>query len=162
MSYRVDREELVGLAGKNFEELLNCAESVTKAVAEHFSVGEGCFPRAATPFGGGMARTGGPCGAVSGALMGIGLLFGRDAGGDHRHIDRVYAMVQDFTSEFTKRFGSTLCSGLLGCDISTARGRIEAKKRRLFTTVCPDFVRGAVEILADIVEREAEGRYDLK
>ncbi|MGQ9582956.1 MAG: C-GCAxxG-C-C family protein [Thermoplasmatota archaeon] len=159
MAHRVDRGALVALAERNFRELLNCAESTAGAVSEHFGVGGGAFPRAATAFGGGVARTGGTCGAVSGALMGFGLLYGRERGGNHRHLDRVYAMVRDFTSEFRRRFGSTICRELLGCDIGTTEGRIRAKKGRLFDRQCPQYVTGAMEILADIVEREAAGGY---
>jgi C_GCAxxG_C_C family probable redox protein len=161
-SYQVDRKELKRLAGASFDGLLNCAESTSKAVADHFNVGRCGFPRAATPFGGGIARGGGPCGAVTGTLMGIGLLYGRDAGGDHRNLDRVYAMVHELQEEFARRFGSTMCRDLLKCDISTNKGRIKAKKDRLFDKQCPDYVAGALDILADIVEREARGGYDGK
>jgi C_GCAxxG_C_C family probable redox protein len=159
VSYKVDRKELVKLAGENFDGLLNCAESTSKAVSDHFNVGRCGFPRAATPFGGGIARGGGPCGAVTGTLLGIGLLYGREAGGDHHHLDRVYAMVHEFQNEFHRRFGSTMCRELLHCDISTNAGRIQAKKSKLFEKRCPDFVAGAMDILADIVEKEGRGEY---
>jgi C_GCAxxG_C_C family probable redox protein len=162
VSYKVDRKELARLAGENFEALFNCAESTSKAVADHFNIGRCGFPRAATPFGGGIARGGGPCGAVTGTLLGIGLLFGRDAGGDHRELDRVYAMVREFQEEFARRFGSTLCRDLLRCDIGTNKGRIQAKKDKLFDKQCPDYVAGAMDILADIVEKEANSGYDKK
>ena len=160
VSYKVDRKELGRLAGENFDNLLNCAESTSKAVADCFNVGKCGFPRAATALGGGIARGGGPCGAITGTLLGIGLLYGRDAGGDHHHLDRVYAMVHEFQEEFAKRFGATACRELLGCDISTNKGRIQAKKDKLFDRKCPDYVAGAMEILADIVEKEARGEYD--
>jgi len=160
--YKVGRKVLVRLARGNFDGLLNCAESTSKAVADHFNLGNCAFPRAATAFGGGIARTGGMCGAVSGTLMGIGLLYGRDEGGDHHRLDEVYAMVRHFTDEFTRRFGSTVCHELLKCDIGTNRGRIEAKKCKLFERQCPDYVTGAMDILADIVEKEARGEYDVK
>jgi C_GCAxxG_C_C family probable redox protein len=160
--YKVNRKELVRLANDNFESLLNCAESTSKAVADHFNIGRCGFPRAATPFGGGIARGGGPCGAVTGTLLGIGLLFGREEGGDHHHLERVYAMVHEFQEEFARRFGSTLCRELLHCDISTNKGRIQAKKEKLFVKRCPDFVSGAMDILAEIVEKEARGEYERK
>lgn len=159
VSYRVDRKELARAAGENFGALFNCAESTSKAVAEHFGVGERGIPRAATAFGGGIARGGGPCGAVTGTLMALGLLYGRDSGGDHRHLDRVYAMARDLQEEFSRRFGSTRCRDLLGCDIGTDRGRIQAKKEKLFDRRCPSYVLGAMDILADIVEKEARGGY---
>jgi len=162
VSYQVDRKELKRLASENFDRLLNCAESTSTAVADHFSVGRCGFPRAATAFGGGIARGGGMCGTVTGTLMGLGLLFGRDEGGDHCRLDRVYAMVRDLNDGFARRFGSTLCHDLLGCDIGTTKGRIQAKKDKLFEKKCPDFVAGAMDILADIVEKESRGGYDRK
>jgi len=160
VSYKVDRKELVRLARENFDGKLNCAEATSKAVADYFNVGRCGFPRAATAFGGGVARTGGTCGTVSGTLMGLGLLFGRDGGGDHRLLDRVYAMVHEFTDRFSERFGSMLCRELLSCDIGTTKGRLQAKKAGLFKRRCPDLVAGAMEILADIIEKESGGEYD--
>jgi len=161
-SYKADRKELARLARENFDGKLNCAEATSKAVADYFNVGRCGFPRAATAFGGGVARTGGPCGAVSGTLMGLGLLFGRDGGGDHRRLDKVYAMVREFKQRFTQRFGSTVCRELLSCDIGTTKGRLHAKKARLFEHKCPDYVAGAMEILADIIEKESGGECDAR
>lgn len=94
--------------------------------------------------------------------MSIGLLYGRDGGGDHHHLDRVYAMVREFQEEFARRFGSTLCRELLHCDIGTTKGRIQAKKEKLFDRRCPEYVSGAMDILAGIVEKEARGGYGKK
>ena len=64
--HRIDGKALAALAKKNFDAKLNCAESTSKAIADYLGIGKSVFPRAATPFGGGIARSGGMCGAVSG------------------------------------------------------------------------------------------------
>jgi hypothetical protein len=69
-------------------------------------------------------------------------------------------MVRELQSEFARRFGSTMCRELLHCDISTNAGRIQAKKGKLFDKQCPDYVAGAMDILAGIVEKQARGEYD--
>jgi len=159
---RIDGKALAELAKKNFEAKLNCAESISKAVADYFGIGKGVFPRAATPFGGGIGRSGGMCGCVSGALLGIGLLFGRNEAGDHRQLDRTYTITNDFILAFENRFGSVVCRELLNCDIGTDDGRIYAKKERLFDFQCPKYVVGAMELLAEFVARAVRGDFDKK
>ena len=61
---------------------LYCAETVVKLIVEAGGRDSGDAVRMATGFCSGMARTYGQCGAVSGAVMGIGLFAGRaEAGG---------------------------------------------------------------------------------
>lgn len=72
-------------AQKNAEEFfkndkLNCAESVLKALLT--TCGEECpveLLKVATGFGRGMGQAGCTCGALAGAVMAAGLLFGRTA-----------------------------------------------------------------------------------
>jgi len=69
-------------------------------------------------------------------------------------------MVRDFAGRFRSRNGSLLCRELLGCDLTTAEGMEEAKRKGLFTERCPRFVRAAVEILEEILgspEKRVEG-----
>ena len=56
-----------------------CAESVLLAIAESQGIQSDLIPRIATGFCSGISRTGGMCGAVSGAIMGIGLVAGRNS-----------------------------------------------------------------------------------
>ena len=64
-------EKAVDLYGKNF----NCSQAVLTAFAEDFGLSEKMALSLGTSFGGG-ARNGQMCGAVSGALMVLGLKFG--------------------------------------------------------------------------------------
>lgn len=75
----------------------------------------------ATPFCSGMARTSGVCGAVTGGLIGIGLGLGRDE--SQTSIEPSYAAARAFIDAFTARFGSSECTALTGCDLSTPEGR---------------------------------------
>lgn len=66
-------------AKRLFDNGFNCAESVLLATShEKFaqSIG-GIIPRIATGFGGGIARNGDVCGALTGGVMAIGLALGR-------------------------------------------------------------------------------------
>ena len=59
-----------------------CAESVLLAMAEHLDVHSDLIPRIATGFCSGISRTGGMCGVVSGAIMGLDLVAGRSSPSD--------------------------------------------------------------------------------
>jgi C_GCAxxG_C_C family probable redox protein len=107
--------------------------------------------KTAQSFGGGMAQMGETCGAVTGAFMAIGLKYGRTRPDDDEAKRRTYALVREFVEKFRARNGSIICRELLGCDIGTPEGNRIAKNKELFSTVCPGFVRDAVNILEEIL-----------
>ena len=61
-----------------------CAESVLLATAEALGIRSDAVPKAASAFGGGMARQGNACGAITGSLIAIGLARGRESKADLR------------------------------------------------------------------------------
>jgi len=98
-----------------------------------------------------MARTGETCGAVTGALMVIGLHHAKTKKDDDEERELAYAMAQEFMDAFRERNGTLLCRELLGVDVSTPEGMREVRERDLFRTVCPKFVRDASEIIEKII-----------
>ena len=100
---------------------LFCAESVLLTVAEDRGVDCELIPRIATGLCSGLARTGGLCGAVGGAILALGLVAGRDAADEP--VDPVYELVREVLRDFEERFGGTSCIGLTGCDLATDEGR---------------------------------------
>jgi C_GCAxxG_C_C family probable redox protein len=107
--------------------------------------------RVAGAFGGGIARMGETCGAVTGALMVIGLKYGKTKAKDEGARDKTYELVGEFVARFKDRHGSIVCKELLGCDLSNPEGLKIASEKGLFDTLCPQFVRDATEILEEIL-----------
>jgi len=107
--------------------------------------------RIAGAFGGGMARMGEQCGAVTGALMVIGLKHGKTQAGDDGAREKTYELVGEFVKIFKSRHGSICCRELLGYDLSNPEGRKAAYEQGLFTTLCPQIVKNATEILEEIL-----------
>jgi C_GCAxxG_C_C family probable redox protein len=105
--------------------------------------------RVATGFGGGMGRTSGTCGAVSGACMALGLMRGMRSTEDTAAKEATYQAVQDFVQKFREAHGSVVCTELLEVDLGTPEGRATAKERGLFAARCNTFIRDAVIILED-------------
>jgi C_GCAxxG_C_C family probable redox protein len=102
-------------------------------------------------FGAGMG-TGGICGAVTGAYMLLGFLVGED-GDERRARFKTYELVGELTRRFEARRGSAICRALLGgVDLGTAAGQKEAMGKNLFREICPNFLRDAGEILAELAK----------
>jgi C_GCAxxG_C_C family probable redox protein len=136
-------------AVQRFESGLNCAQAVLSALAPRLHVTEETALRVAALFGGGMGRQGEVCGAVTGALMALGLRHGTTVAGDAEGKDRNSRIAAELMARFRERHGSLRCLDLLGCDLGTPEGRLAAQERGLFKTVCPALVcDGAAMALA--------------
>jgi C_GCAxxG_C_C family probable redox protein len=125
----------------------SCAQSVLKTYGREYGIEEDLAFKIASSLGGGLARTGNTCGAVTGALMVIGLKYRNLDYEDQINKDWTYDKGREFIDEFTKRNGTIKCKDLLGLDISTLEGREKAKLNNLYDDLCPKFVKSAIEIL---------------
>ena len=135
----------------NFKSGFNCAQSVLSAFSKDFGMDDVLAMRIAGGFGGGMGRRGDTCGAVTGALMVLGLRFATTDPEDKQGKEDTYQLVKDFMGRFADRHGALRCNDLLGVDINTAEGLHMAREEGKFKQRCPDFVGSAVEILEEFV-----------
>jgi len=127
-----------------------CAESVLQAIAESQGIQSDLIPRIATGFCSGISRTGGMCGAVSGAMMGINLVAGRNS--PVESIDLSYALTQKLISCFERQYGSVNCRQLIGCDLSTERGQCYFLENHLMECClqyAEDATRMAISVIAE-------------
>ncbi|MDD4255118.1 MAG: C-GCAxxG-C-C family protein [Methanofollis sp.] len=147
MSDRSDR------AVQAFSGGLNCAQAVASAFADEFGLNEAVVRKLACGFGGGLAHTDRTCGAVSGAVLVLGLARGTPVPGDREGKERCYALVREFLRRFGDRHGSVDCTALLGYDLSDPRSLDAAREAGVFSVRCTLYVRDAVEILEDILQR---------
>jgi C_GCAxxG_C_C family probable redox protein len=138
-------------ASTAFKEGFNCAQAVFATVAPELGLDAETAARAASAFGGGLARTGSTCGAVSGALMAIGLALGSGRPADKEAKEKAYTLAREFIERFRALHESIVCSELLGCDMGTAEGRERAKGLRLNDSICSKLVADSVDILEDML-----------
>ncbi len=127
----------------------NCSQSVFCAFGMEAGLKKEACLRIAGSFGAGMARRGETCGAVTGGLMVLGLRHGMVTEGDTPAKKMNYDMAGKFMAEFERRNGSVICRELLGCEIGTPEGAQYAAERKLTTTLCPQLVASAVELLGE-------------
>jgi C_GCAxxG_C_C family probable redox protein len=88
---------------------------------EELALDSDIIPRIASPFGGGLGRSGMLCGVVSGTLMALGILKGRDSA--EERVEPVLEEARAFVLKFEERFGTVECRDLAGYDLSSARQR---------------------------------------
>lgn len=125
------------VAKERFARGYNCAQSLLSAFASRFGLTSQFAVRLAAPFGAGMAREGQVCGALSGALMVLGLQY---AGTRPEDREQIYRIARDFIDQFETQHGSMICKELLGYDISTPAGLQAARDNGVFETICPVLV----------------------
>ena len=140
-------------AVERFNNGFNCSQAILGSYSEEFGLDcEKAF-RVATGFGGGM-RMGDTCGAVTGAFMVLGLKYGNTTAENQQAKNKTYGKIEEYTVRFSARNGSVLCRELLGCDISRPEGRKKAQDDGLFSTICPEMVKNAAEILEEMLAEE--------
>jgi len=135
-----------------FKEGFSCSQAMLSSYGEQFGLNREIALKVSGTFGGGMARMGETCGAVTGAFMAIGLKYGNARVEDKQAKERAYSLVREFVDRFKSRNGSIVCRELLGYDISTPEGMKLVKEKKLTTTLCPKFVQDAAEIIEQILE----------
>jgi C_GCAxxG_C_C family probable redox protein len=106
--------------------------------------------RIANPFGGGLGKTGGTCGAVAGAMMVIGLKYGTCDATDEKANARVYELGRKFIQEFRSRNATLICRELLGFDVYTRKKLVSDEERVIFD-LCPKYIQDAAEILEGMI-----------
>jgi C_GCAxxG_C_C family probable redox protein len=134
-----------------FREGCSCSQAILTAFADSAGMDRESALRVASGFGGGMARLGRTCGAVTGGIMALGLKHGAEVAGSEEAKVRFYERVRRFVSEFEAGHGSSECRTLLGVDIGTSEGMSRAREQKLFATQCAGYVRTAAEVLAGML-----------
>lgn len=134
-----------------FTEGYSCSQAVCAAFAEDFGIDRDTALRLSCGLGGGMAHSGNTCGAVTGALMVIGMKYGRTEVDNLAAKEKTYAVANEFITEFLRRNHAVSCTDLLGHNLSDPKELAIAREKDLFCTKCTLLVRDAGEILEKIL-----------
>ena len=165
-----DKEELEVTSQPSTEEILsqldakarkyleisgNCAQSSFLALSEQFGLGDGTMLKALTPFPG-LALRGETCGCITGALLALGLVYGRDRLDDWEGYQRTLRPSRAFCHAFEKEFGSTMCSGVLESQFGKAfnlanPAEAEEWRKAGATEKCAVVVTKGVRMAAELI-----------
>jgi C_GCAxxG_C_C family probable redox protein len=96
--------------GRKYEaQYFGCSQGALAAVMEAFGLGGPDLLRASNPFAGGVVRRGNVCGALSGGLMMIGYLTGRDDLQMPDQYQRGMGYADRLCRMFEGKYGSLIC-----------------------------------------------------
>ena len=142
---KVREEDVLKQFGQGFD----CSQVVLSHFADQCGIEGTLAKRVAAAFGGGMWK-GRTCGAVSGALMAIGLLFGHTEPDDRETKQAMLDKKAEFEKRFQEQYGCCVCREILGYDLSTPEGMQKIGELNLLADLCPKVVVSAIEILEDL------------
>jgi C_GCAxxG_C_C family probable redox protein len=128
----------------------NCAQSVLLSFADDLKYSKELAQKLAAGFGGGMGKQQETCGAVTGAIMVLGIYKGEQVNNNEELKAESYGSVKELASQFTAEFSTTKCKDLIGCDLNTPEGSAKFKEEKIMETVCADCVGKAVEIVESL------------
>ncbi len=109
-------------AGEYHKQGFNCCESVLLGLCDYLGIWSELVPQIATGFGGGIGHTGDICGAITGAVMALGIRYGRKNPQDKITRDQLYQMVEKFLQETQSVLGKVNCVDLIGVSLNTEEG----------------------------------------
>jgi len=136
-------------AAELFRKGFLCSQAVLATFCDSYGLDRNSALKIACGLGGGM-RCAEICGAVSGAVLVIGLKYGFTDAKDAFAKMTCEAKVEEFLCAFLEQNRHIICRDILGCDISTPEGKQKARDEKLFTTVCVNMVANASSILEDL------------
>jgi C_GCAxxG_C_C family probable redox protein len=146
----------VEVAQTLFNQGFNCAQALLTTYGIDLGLNRNTALKIASAFGGGIGCMGETCGAVTGALMVLGLKYGTTEPGI-----RTKAKMYEIADEFVKKFRarnhaySIECRTLLGFTICSGRD-LNPDEREVIMTKCPQFVQDAADVIEDLMGRGNE------
>jgi len=126
----------------------SCSQAVFATYGEHLSSGGVDFEtgmKIASAFSGGIARTGSMCGALTGALMALGLKFN-----DAEKYNQINVVAVKLLDEFESINESTICRQLINHDLLTEEDLKQAFKTGAFDN-CTKYVEDVTKILDKLI-----------
>ena len=133
----------------------NCAQTTFFVLREEFDLDGQEILKALTPFPG-LALRGETCGAVTGSLMAIGLVFGRDSLDDWKGYTSSLRSARHFCNCCVDLQGSTACADILeakfGCRFNLADRNESAEYLAAGgPQKCSDLVAAAVRLATEVI-----------
>ena len=117
-------------------------------MAEEEGIHSDVLPGIATGFCTGMSRTCNMCGAVTGVILALNLVYGRKSSNDS--VEENYQVAQKLISNFEKEFGSVNCQELQGCNLGTDEGQQIFRDKQLLLK-CSEHTGKAAEVARKII-----------
>ncbi len=131
-----------------------CSQAVLTVFGEPYGLDLDLVTKLGRPLGGGMGHSGLTCGAITAAVLILGLEKDHPDESEARKVS--FHNVQQLFKRFEALHGSTECRHLLAADWSTEEGTNKIRRENLVSKLCPAFVKDASMILEELLISECE------
>jgi C_GCAxxG_C_C family probable redox protein len=153
-----EKQALAKKVQQTLKKSKNCAQTSFSALDRTFKLDGGPILKALTPFPG-IALRGETCGAVTGCLMAIGLVYGREDLEDWKGYLASLPPCRRFCRRFEEEYTSLDCAGILEKEMGhkyDLADRTDAWKYALAggQKTCGNIISNAVQIAAEIIQRK--------
>ena len=131
-----------------------CSQAVALTFCDVMGVEEEVVSKMMLPFGGGIGRLRMTCGAISGMVAVVGMVFSK-AEKTPENKKEIYAIVQELCAKFKAETGSLICSELLsGMKVPVeVGGEAEARTTEYYKKrSCGEMVALAAQILEEYLQ----------
>ena len=130
-----------------------CAEATYITLKTAYGLPDAEDSSAAMALNGGVAYSGGVCGAISGAALAVGQLAGLRIADHNEAKTKARETLMEVMDEFDGEFGATSCRDLLGLDLRKPGEHDRFIESGIWQTNCMRQIEFAVRRLADLDER---------
>lgn len=148
--------ESKALAKKYFSGQYNCSQSTMKAILVGMDIDFDQIIPLAAGLGAGVAHEGNACGAVTGAILALGVIESKTHKDPLEQKDAAYATGEEFVRRFKEKHGTILCDQLTGILMTDIIARKVANDDGTFAKKCPSFVSDAVQIALEIATEKLD------
>jgi len=134
-----------------FRNKFNCSQAVFTVFGKEYGLSADDCLKLSCAFGGGMGRQQQTCGAVTGALIALGMKYGKGINDPEEKKQYTYLKTREFFQKFSELNGSVNCRELLdGLDMNDPEDLQKIMELKLFDLKCEKYVADAVKIVDTI------------
>ena len=136
------------------ENTYGCAETTLIVLQESYGLPDATDSSLAMALNGGIAYSGGMCGAITGAAMAVGRLAAQRIS-NHKEAKRVARrLIAHLMDDFLAEFGACNCRNLLNRDISSPEGHEAFIKSGIWRDICMRQIEFSVRKLYHLHNQE--------
>ena len=147
----LSRDEALKIAYESAEKGFLCSEAVLMAISASLGIENELIPKIATGFGAGVARSGEICGALSGGVIALGMVFGRSKDEGGLSGPGIYWFSGELASKFRDKYGEVQCPKLLGLDLDIKEDYEKYRREGMWGNQCRQFILEATGMVYDII-----------
>jgi C_GCAxxG_C_C family probable redox protein len=132
-----------------FKSGYHCSQAVLAAFSEDLDLPKETALKISCPFGGGLGGYGRTCGALTGAMMVVGLKYGTTKATDLDAKKLSREKTRQLIEAFEKVYGTSNCNELVGFDRSNLSGAELMAKLPQFHSICPKYLETVISFLEE-------------